>query len=266
MRVAFDRDSGALSRLENKTTHWVIERRPDLGVAFRLFAPLPGRRWNPVLGQKQHAAEVKKISDHEMFIQWRNLDSENGGVLPMTLTSVVTLTNGALTFNARLENNSALTVETLDYPYLGDLSAPTRDALMEMRVMTKNRPGNLKMDEIHPHFSNEKGYWGVFWPLKTREAQQSRFCLISATNEGLCVEAPVTPYQLQWTFEQHPGVISGINNLVPPGDEISGAPVHLEFRACHFIFAGPHSTTNITPVVLRSYRGDWHAGVARDKP
>ena len=45
--IAFDRDSGALIRLENKSTRWVIERRPELGVSFRLFAPLPNRRYNP---------------------------------------------------------------------------------------------------------------------------------------------------------------------------------------------------------------------------
>jgi len=37
--------------------------------------------------------------------------------------------------------------------------------------------------------------------------------------------------------------------------------VHLEFRLCHFIFAKPHSTTQLVPVVLRCYQGDWHEGV-----
>jgi hypothetical protein len=266
--VAFDSRSGALTRLESKTTHWTIERRPELGVSFRLFAPLPERRWNPVLGQKQQAAEVKKVSDNEIQLQWKNLISENDGVLPMTLTADVTLTNGVLTFNATLENDSTLRVETLDYPYFGDFNAPTRDTSLDLRVMTNNRPANLKMDEIYPHFGNEKGYWGVFWPLKTREAQQSRFCLISAPDEGLYVEmaVPSASYRMQWTFEQHPGVISAINNLVPPEDEISGTPVHLEFRACHFIFAAPHSTTNLAPIVLRCYQGDWHSGVGLYQP
>ncbi|HEV2453712.1 MAG TPA: hypothetical protein VGY98_05600, partial [Verrucomicrobiae bacterium] len=57
LRVSFDSDSGALTRMEDKATHWVIERRPELGVSFRLFAPLPDRRWDPVYGQKQHAVE-----------------------------------------------------------------------------------------------------------------------------------------------------------------------------------------------------------------
>jgi hypothetical protein len=126
--VAFDSHSGALTRLEDKTAHWTIERRPELGVSFRLFAPLPERRWNPVLGQKQSAAEAKKISDHEIRLQWKNLMSESGGILPMTLTAEVILTNGALIFNGTLENDSALTVETIDYPYFGDFNPPSRAA------------------------------------------------------------------------------------------------------------------------------------------
>jgi hypothetical protein len=132
--VAFDSDSGALTRLEDKTTHWIIERRSELGVSFRLFAPLPNRRYNPVLGQKQRAVEVKKISDHEVQLRWKNLVSENGGVLPMTLTADVTLTNGALTFGATLENDSSLPVETIDYPYFGDLNPPARDSSLEART------------------------------------------------------------------------------------------------------------------------------------
>ena len=96
--VTFDTDSGALTRLENKSTHWTIERRPELGVSFRLHAPLPDRRDNFVLGQKQRAVEVKKLSDNQVRLQWKNLVSEHGGVLPMTFTATVTLTNGVLTF------------------------------------------------------------------------------------------------------------------------------------------------------------------------
>src|SRR6185312_1837619 len=132
--AAFDSDSGALTRMENKSTHWIIERRPELGVSFRLFAPLPERRFNPVLGQKQHAVAARKIADNEIQFQWKNLASENGGVLPMTLTANVTLTNGVLTFGATLENDSPLTVETIDYPYFGDLNPPARDASLEART------------------------------------------------------------------------------------------------------------------------------------
>lgn len=267
LSIAFDADSGALTRLEDKTAHWTIERRSELGVSFRLHAPLPNRRDNFVLGQKQRAASVTKISDHQVRLEWKELVSEHGGVLPMVFTATVTLTNGALTFAGVLADNSSLPVETIDYPYLGDFNPPARNSSLMARYGRTGKNGGLQSDEIYPHFGNEKGYWGVFYPLKTLESQRDLCCLIQAPADGVCVAMDVAklPYRLQYTFEQHPGVLSSINNLVPPQDEIGGVPVHLEFRTCHFIFAGPHSTTSLAPVVLGCYHGGWQAGVARYK-
>jgi len=261
--VTFDSDSGALTRLTDKTSDWVIERRPELAASFRLFAPLPNRRYNPVFGSKQHVASVEKLSDQEVRLQWKNLVSDNGGILPMTLTADVILTNGALTFAATLENASSLPVETIDYPYFGDFNPPSRDTTLVAQTLRDRKTDALQSDELYPHFRNEKGYWGVNFPTKTLEAQASPFCLIQAPGKGLYVEIGrlSSPYQLEYTFEQHPGVISGITTLVPPGDEISGLPVHMEFRACHFIFAHPDSTVKLAPVVLRCYAGDSQAGV-----
>lgn len=261
--AAFDSHSGALTRLVNKTADWTIERRSELGVSFRLFAPLPERRWNPVLGQKQKATEVKKLSDHEVRLEWKDLNSENGGVLPITLTATVALTNGVLTFNAALQNDSSLTVETVDYPYLGDVNPPSRDSSMQIYLL---HGGNRESDELYPHFRNEKGYWGDFWPLKTREARDNPYCIVQSPNAGLYVGVSSLPYRLQYTFEQHPGVISSINNLVPPEDKIAGTPVHLEFRTCHFVFTGPHSTVNLAPIALSCYQGGSQAGANLYKP
>lgn len=247
--VSFDSDSGALTRFEDKPAHWLIERRPELGVSFRLFAPLPNRRYNPVLGQKQNAAEVTKVSDHEVRIRWENLVSENGGVLPMSFSADITLTNGMLTFASTLKNDSDLTVETIDYPYFGDFNPPSRDSLI-FAYTTKN--GQLQPDELYPHFRNEKGYWGVTWPTKMLEPQNGHYCLIESPKEALYVGTPHRPhYRVQYVFEQHPGVISGVTALVPQADEISGIPVFLEFRVCHFVFAGPHSITALAPVLLK---------------
>jgi hypothetical protein len=170
------------------------------------------------------------------------------------------LTNGTLTFSGALVNDSALTVETVDFPYFGDLSPPAKDATMTVRTMWY---GNLGNDEVYPGFGNEKGYWGVDFPTKTFGSQRSLFSLIDAGSQGLYVEMadPAQPYLLEYTFEQHPGLVSAVNNRVPKEDEISGVPAHLEFRACHFIFAQPHSTVKLAPVVVRGYEGDWHTGV-----
>ncbi len=258
--VAFDATSGALTRFERLTTHWRIEQRPELGASFRLLAPLPHRRDNFVLGEKQRATKVVKVSEHEVQLQWKNLHSEHGGVLPITLDAVVTLSGGVLTFEATLQNDSPLTIETLDYPYFGDVHPTSPDSSMTSEHMWY---GNLVGDELYPHFNNEKGYWGVRYPLKTIDSKQSLFCLLQTPAQGLYVEMhdPSQPYLLEFTFEQHPGVVDSVDKEVPPGAEISGIPVHLEVRTCHFLFTHPHSTKKLVPVVLRAYDGDWHAGV-----
>jgi hypothetical protein len=121
--VAFDRESGALTRIERKSSHWIIQRRPALGASFRLHAPLPNRRDNFVLGSKQRAVSVEKISTNQVRLRWKDLVSEHGGVLPITFTATVTLKDGALTFDGALENNSFLPIETIEYPCFGDLSS-----------------------------------------------------------------------------------------------------------------------------------------------
>ncbi len=258
--VAFDTESGALTRMERKSARWTIQRRPALGVSFRLLAPLPNRRDNFVLGSKQRAASVEKVSDNQVRLQWKNLVSEHGGVLPMTFTATVTLKNGALTFDGGLDNESSLSVETIDYPYFGDLNPPTPDTHMQTEHLWV---GALTGDEIYPHFSNELGYWGVRFPTKNINSNQSQICLIQTPEQGIYVgmHDPAVRYLLQFTFEQHPGTVDWVNSEVPKQDEISGLPVHLEFRTCHFIFAHPHSTVELAPIVIRPYNGDWHAGI-----
>lgn len=258
--VALDKTTGALTRLERKSTHWVIQRRPELGLSFRLLVPLPGRDDNFVLGQKQKAIRVEKVSASRIELEWKDLISEHGGVLPITLSATVELQGGQLAFGATLANNSSLTVETIDYPYFGDLNSPAASEALQTEHMWY---GNLVGDEIYPHFVNEKGYWGVKYPTKMLQSNQSLFCLIQAASQGIYVEMhdPTQPYLLEYTFEQHPGVIDEISNLVPKSEEISGKPVHLEFRTCHFVYVHPQSTKNLVPVILRCYDGDWHAGV-----
>jgi hypothetical protein len=172
----------------------------------------------------------------------------------MSFAADITLTNGQLTFGATLKNDSDLTVETIDYPYFGNLNPPSRDSSLAAYTMKNNR---LQSDELYPHFRNEKGYWGVTWPTKMLEPQNSHYCLIRSLDTGLSIGTLAPPdYRMQYVFEQHPGVISGITALVPPEDEISGVPVHLEFRVCHFVFAHPHSTTTLAPVtVTRMHEG-----------
>ena len=124
--------------------------------------------------------------------------------------------------------------------------------------------GALSDDEIYPHFNNNLGYWGS--PVSHQKLQlQPEPVLLHPVSRARHLRRtytiPAIRYLLQFTFEQHPGVIDWNGNAVPRTDEISGLPVHLDFRTCHFIFAHAHSSVNLAPVVMHPYSGDWHAGL-----
>lgn len=194
----------------------------------------PDRQNNPVLGQKQHAVEVKKISDNEVQLQWKNLISEHGDTLPITLTADVTLTNGALMFAASVENDSPFMVESVDYPYLGDLNEAPDGGPLEAKHMWY---GDLPSQDVSRN--------------PTVQSKQSLFCLIQSPKEGLYVEMhdPTQPYLLNFAFDRSGSARSDKN------------PVHTEFRASHVAYVHPNSTMTLAPVVLQFYNGDWHAGV-----
>ncbi len=232
--VSFDSESGALTRLENRSTGWEIQGQPQLGASFWLNAQSADLHDNIVLGRKQHAAEVKKLSGHQVRIQWQNLVSERGDTLPITLTAMVSLTNDALSFEMTVSNDSTLMVSAVSYPCLGDLTPPTADAPMWSRYTFY---GDLKRAD----FTN----------AVTIMSKQSLFCLIQSTNQGVYVEMhdATQPYLVNFTFERH-GFANSSDN-----------PARLEFHTTHFPYIHPHTTVELAPIVLRSYEGDWHAGI-----
>jgi hypothetical protein len=230
--VTFDTTSGALTRLENKTTHWLIEAHPSLGVSFRLNVPV-NQNDNFIYGRNQKAAEVKKLSSHQLRLKWKNLISENSGVLPITLTASVSLNKDSITFDTTVENDSDSMISTIDFPYFGDFNLPTKGAPMKTEHMWY---ANLQDGDI---------------PGKPVMSRQSLFCLVQSTNVGLYVEMhdPTEPYLLNFTFNRR------------SSSEDADNASRLEFYTTHWAYVHPHTTVSLAPIVLRGYNGDWHAGV-----
>jgi hypothetical protein len=240
----FDMDSGALTKLESKSLRWTVEQRPAMGMSFRLNVPVANRD-NFIFGQKQKAAQVKKISAHQVQLQWKNLVTENGSVLQIVFTEVVSLTNDALTFDATLENHSGWMISTVDFPYLGDFNPPAPDTPLEARHIWY---GDLQSTNVYYGSSKDPGRQDFTAALAS---SQSLFCLIQSTKEGIYIEMqnPTQPYLLNFVFDKR-----GSNHLPT-------SPSHLEFFTSHFAYIRPYSTVKLVPVVLRGYKGDWHGGV-----
>ncbi len=125
--------------------------------------------------------------------------------------------------------------------------------------------GALSDEEIYPHFGNNLGYWGVRYPTKSFNSNQSQFCFIQSPEQGIYVahHDPTIRYLLQFTFEQHPGVIDWNGNAVPRTDEISGLPVHLRLphlplHLCASPLFGESLARRDAPLRGRLARGPGH--------
>jgi hypothetical protein len=261
LRVSFDSASGALVGLENKLTRWRIQDRRELGRSFAMMVPLPGRRDNPVLGEKNQVASLEKSADGKSItVAWNNLESEFGGRLDITLKCTVALDEQGLRFESEITNHSPYVIETVSYPVLGDLAVPAGEKSLTRENLSY---GGMQRVTLFPQFVNERGYYGVDFPIQMVPTPHSPFVLATTEQQGLYAGAHDTTNQelIQWTFELKPGYEDSLDNKVPTSKTIGGHPVSVVFSITHFPFAAAGESAQLSRVVLQPYKGSWHRGV-----
>jgi hypothetical protein len=275
LRAEFDPSSGALVALVHKATGWRIHSRPELGLSFRLMAPLPGRRNNQVLGHRQAAPAVEvSPTGRSVTFTWTKLRSEHGGELDITFRSTVTLASGEssaptgsgasrLTFEGEVANRSPYPVENVSYPIVGDLSLPSADEPLQR--MNCGYCG-MGVTSLLPRFDGDSGYFGFDYPLQMVSYPATPFVLNASERQGLYAGCHDTTAAQALTFawELKPGferAFSEASGLISPTGEIDGKPNHLEFTVWHFPFAAPGETWKLPAIALAPYAGTWHKGV-----
>jgi hypothetical protein len=261
LRVSFDARSGALVGLESKLTGWRIQNRRELGRSFVMIVPLPGRRDNPILGEKNPVASIEKSADGKsVAFVWKDLESQYGGQLDITLKSTVTLGEQGLSFESEIANHSPYVVETVSYPILGDLAVPAGEKSLTRENLNY---GGMRRAALYPTFVNERGYYGVDYPIQMVPTPHSPFVLVATDQQGLYAGAHDTTNRelIEWTFELKPGYEDSLNEKVPGSKTISGHAVSVVFSITHFPFAAAGESAPLSRVVLRPYKGSWHKGV-----
>jgi hypothetical protein len=268
LRIDFDRTTGALTRFENKRPHWSITPRPELAESFALFAPTADRSYNPVLGSRNRPVSITKSPDgHQLTLIWDNLVSEYSGTLSIRIKATVTLEGPQASFQAKIENHSANTVASLEWPILGDLQPPTSADTLTREYQSY---GNLVRSPIYPNFQDQRGDYGTNYPMQVANNGGYglvRYVLISAQNphaaQGLYLGTHDTTGNelVSYTAELKPGYETSYQQRVPEEKAVSNHPVRIVFGATHFPFANPGESTTLATVVLHPYQGDWHNGV-----
>ena len=263
LSLAFDRDTGALCRLDATETAWHILRRPALGLSWRLLVPIGEElRNNPVYGEKQ---AVTSLTQGEGWVEfrWEKIVSERAGVLDITVTTRIAIEERQAVWYTRIDNQSPYVVESVHSPYLGDLSRPEGAAWFRTFLYSYASANEWS---LWPRFENHPGYFGVDFPTQHGHhancgAPMSPYFLLRSESQGLYMgikepsEALVT-----WNCELRPGYGSALDARVPDTDEIAGKPVHIRAAAIHMPYLQPGASLSLTPVALEAYLGGWQEG------
>ena len=125
LRLEFARDNAALVGFTAKATGWEIISRRHLGLSYQLLVPLPGRRNNPVFGEKQQVSQVDVADDGQsVSFSWESVTSAYGGEHDIRVALNVKLNDEQAVFAISIDNRSEYIVEIVHCPYFGDVQPP----------------------------------------------------------------------------------------------------------------------------------------------
>lgn len=265
LKLTFSKQNGALVGMEAGETGWVIHRREELGLSWRLLVPVNEElRDNPVYGEKQTLSSWERTQDGLRFV-WDGVESERAGHLSIKIVVEVRVEGEQAVWYTRVENQSPYIVESVYSPYVGDLTHP--EGCDWFKGFIYNYATAQEWD-IYPTFSTHEGDHSTDFPTKFplgsagAGAPCSPYFLMHDKAQGLYVGAKAhTADLVVWHLELRPGYDSAIDARVPDQDEIAGKPVHIRFAPVHMCYLQPGESQDLTPIALQAYVGDWQKGV-----
>ncbi|MFO1539224.1 MAG: DUF6259 domain-containing protein [Chloroflexota bacterium] len=277
MRLAFSRETGALTGVEAVQTGWRILDRPHLGLAFRLLVPTrsmldwhgPGRRSTTVLGDRQPLAGLELGADgRSATFTWSRGETDDGERLQIGLSLHVTLDDRQAVFAMTIDNHSPYPVENVYVPYLGDLRPP--EGATWLKAFGKSAYATAGEWDVWPVYDSLLPYFGIDHPQQIGTwavaacSPANPFILLRSEDQGLCVSPANERTDLvAWHTELLPGHASWLDQRVPSGETIAGRDVAIRFAPVQLPHLQPGERRTLVPIALEPYRGTWHAGVDR---
>ena len=265
LKLTFSEQNGALIGLEAPETGWVIQRREELGLSWRLLVPVHEElRNNPVYGEKQTLTSWKRTDNGVRFV-WDGVESERAGKLPIRVTVEVRVEGRQAVWYTHIDNASPYIVECAYSPYIGDLTRP--QGCTRFDGLIYNYAG-AEIWDIWPTFATHEGDHSTDYPTKFAQTASgecnpcSPYFLLQDGTQGLYAGVKDNRGELvAWHLELRPGYDSAIDARVPLQDEIGGKPVHTLFAPVHMCYLQPGETGDLTPIALQAYVGDWQKGI-----
>jgi hypothetical protein len=266
IRLVFSRTNGTLVGIESATSNWKILDRPELGLSFRLLLPLPGRRNNPVHGERQIPSRIEMDPNgRRILIRWDGVVSEFGGAHDIRLELEVRVEGAEAVFTMSIDNRSDSVIESVHCPYFGDVRRPDGAAWFKTFLYSY---ATAQEWNLWPKYDNMRGYYGVDRPIQVGSwsassgSPMSPFFLMRDERQGLYAGVRSNSAELvAWTTELYPGYDESIDAHMPEVDRISGKDVCVRFAAVHMPFLLPGESRTLTPVSVSTFEGGWQKGV-----
>ena len=260
-RAQLDPRTGALVSLLAKATGWRLESQLGLAQSFSMLVPLPNRRDNNVVGMDQARPSVDVSADgHRIAFKWDHVASRFGGIHEIGFTGTVELGEDGLSFGGAVDNRSALTVESVNWPCFGNIMAPAAGEGLEM---LGRGYGTMHRDPLLPEIVDTKGYWGTANPTLLNPIR-GRFVLIAAKEQGVYCglhDMEGREYlNLMWQQITGSGP-AGAEQEVTASDP--GRDTRLELDVSRLPYVAPGEKHALVPFVMAHYSGSWHHGADR---
>ena len=272
LKISFDRATGALIELVNKTTEWNVIDRPETGQSFRAFLSQPDSLYNVAMGNQSPLSRVA-VRDGGRVAEfgWTELNT-GSHQLPIEFTGIVELVSGRLEFKGEIRNRSNYQLNTISWPFLGHLTLPKGATTL---VRENLDYGTLRQTPLFPRMKNEKGYFGTNFPIQLEGKGAhagagtsgihllQRFVLINAGTQGLYlgVHEDQVGEMVCFINELRPGWLESIFGTVPTTPTVEEFPVGLTLEAMHYPFVNPQETRSLARIVMSPYQGDWAEAV-----
>ena len=264
LHLEFSPENGALVKLVSRDTGWVIHRRPELGLSWRLLVPVSEElRNNPVYGEKQPVSSFEGGPGFVRFF-WDGVLSERAGMLAIRITTEIRAEGRAATWYTKIENDSPYPVESVWSPYIGDLSHPESAEWFRTFLPGYSSPQEWS---LWPRFETHEGDHSTDYPTQFGDAMGagnpfSPWFLVRSGDQGLSASVRSVGSELAaWHCELRPGYDEAMDGRVPVTDEIAGKPVHILFAPVHMCYLAPGDAADLMPVALEAFTGGWQKGV-----
>jgi hypothetical protein len=262
IRARLDPRNAAILSLESTDGAWRILDRVTPGFVIRI--PRPDRRNDPADSDAQAPPTWDIRADGTgATASWRSLRTASGVDHAVRVTVEVRAVEARLVFAMTIENGSDGVIEEVQFPRLGDVTAPsgTLDAVCYRYAAATRSP-------LRPTFRNVPGYYGVDRPTYLNEgegtvgAPVAPFLVLDGGDRGLLLAVDEPSSELVgWHAELHPGWIDSISRSVPTSDDGLPERVRVQVTAAQLPWIEPGGSRTLTPVALSVHDGDWHAGV-----